>query len=136
MVQREKMKLEQEKTQGEADIRIQEGEISNLQKDLDGLIFTVQQLESQKMEAQKKLDELDDQVSAAMHLKWIKWFTEVSFRYDIVLFFFKLFSRKLSYRVLWLNAKRNMKRIRNRLNLNDQRDHLLIILKAIFDIFF
>ena len=66
------MKLEQEKTQGEADIRIQEGEISNLQKDLDGLVFTVQQLESQKMEAQKKLDELDDQVSASMHLvnKW------------------------------------------------------------------
>lgn len=59
-LKKEKMKLEQEKTQGEADIRIQEGEISNLQKDLDGLVFTVQQLESQKMEAQKKLDELDD----------------------------------------------------------------------------
>lgn len=56
----EKMKLEQEKAQKEADIKIRNGEVMSLQKELDALSHTVKQLELQKGEAQKRLDELDD----------------------------------------------------------------------------
>jgi epidermal growth factor receptor substrate 15 len=59
---REKMKLEQEKTQKEADIKIRNGEVVSLQKELDALSNSVKQLEMQKAEAQKRLDELDDKV--------------------------------------------------------------------------
>ncbi|ESN99250.1 hypothetical protein HELRODRAFT_189047, partial [Helobdella robusta] len=59
-LKKEKMVLEQEKLQREADMRVYEGEMSNMQKDLDGLLFTMQQLECQKAEAQKKLDELEE----------------------------------------------------------------------------
>ena len=59
---REKMKLEQEKTQKEADIKIKNGEVLALQKELDAVSNTVKQLELQKTEAQKRLDELDDKV--------------------------------------------------------------------------
>ena len=59
---REKMKLEQEKTQKEADIKIKNGEVLALQKELDAVSNTVKQLEMQKAEAQKRLDELDDKV--------------------------------------------------------------------------
>jgi len=56
------MKLEQEKTQKEADIKIKNGEVVALQKELDAVSNTVKQLEMQKAEAQKRLDELDDKV--------------------------------------------------------------------------
>jgi len=56
------MKLEQEKTQKEADIKIKNGEVLALQKELDAVSNTVKQLETQKAEAQKRLDELDDKV--------------------------------------------------------------------------
>ena len=56
------MKLEQEKTQKEADIKIKNGEVLVLQKELDAVSNTVKQLEMQKAEAQKRLDELDDKV--------------------------------------------------------------------------
>ena len=56
------MKLEQEKTQKEADIKIKNGEVLALQKELDAVSNTVKQLEMQKAEAQKRLDELDDKV--------------------------------------------------------------------------
>ena len=56
------MKLEQEKTQKEADIKIKNGEVLSLQKELDAVSNTVKQLETQKTEAQKRLDELDDKV--------------------------------------------------------------------------
>lgn len=59
-LKREKMKLEQEKTQKEADIKIRNGEVVSLQKELDALSNNVKQLEMQKAEAQKRLDELDD----------------------------------------------------------------------------
>lgn len=59
-LKREKMKLEQEKAQKEADIKIRNGEVMSLQKELDALTNTVKQLELQKGEAQKRLDELDD----------------------------------------------------------------------------
>ena len=60
---REKMKLEQEKTQKEADIKIKNGEVLALQKELDAVSNTVKQLELQKVEAQKRLDDLDDKVN-------------------------------------------------------------------------
>jgi epidermal growth factor receptor substrate 15 len=56
------MKLEQEKAQKEADIKIRNGEVVSLQKELDALSNSVKQLEMQKAEAQKRLDELDDKV--------------------------------------------------------------------------
>lgn len=59
-LKREKMKLEQEKTQKEADIKIRSGEVMAMQKELDAISNTVKQLEMQKAEAQKRLDELDD----------------------------------------------------------------------------
>jgi len=62
-VHREKMKLEQEKAQKEADIKIKNTEVLALQKELDAVSNTVKQLETQKAEAQKRLDELDDKVS-------------------------------------------------------------------------
>jgi len=57
------MKLEQEKTQKEADIKIKNGEVLALQKELDAVSNTVKQLELQKVEAQKRLDDLDDKVN-------------------------------------------------------------------------
>ena len=55
--------MEQEKAQKAADIRIRGGEVQVLQKDLDLINGTAMKLETQKAEAQKKLDELDDRVS-------------------------------------------------------------------------
>ena len=58
------MKLEQEKAQEDADIKIRNGEVATQQKELDAINATVKQLETQKGEAQKRLDELDDKVGA------------------------------------------------------------------------
>lgn len=54
------MGLENEKAQKEADIRIRKGEVAALQKELDAINSTVSQLQMQKGEAQKRLDELED----------------------------------------------------------------------------
>jgi epidermal growth factor receptor substrate 15 len=59
---RSKIKMEQDKAQKEADIRIRNGEVQILQKELDSILLTVKQLETQKGEAQKCLDDLDDKV--------------------------------------------------------------------------
>ncbi len=59
---REKINLEKDKAQREADIQIRVGEVSALQKEQDALATTVSQLENQKAEAQKRLDDLDDKV--------------------------------------------------------------------------
>jgi len=59
-LKRDKLKLEQEKSQKEADVRIRNGEVAALQKELDAINSTVGQLGMQKAEAQKRLDELDD----------------------------------------------------------------------------
>ncbi len=56
------MKLEKERAQKEADIRIRNGECAMFQKELDAILSTVKQLETQKGEAQKRLDELDEKV--------------------------------------------------------------------------
>ena len=59
---RKKLGLEQEKAQKEADIKISNSEVLALQKEFDAVSTTVNQLETQKCEAQKRLDELDDKV--------------------------------------------------------------------------
>lgn len=59
---RERRQLETDITQKEADIRIKTGELKNLQSEYDTLTATLKQLEVQKREAQKRLDDLDKQV--------------------------------------------------------------------------
>lgn len=59
---REKLQVEREKLQCDADVRLRQGEVTMLQKELDAVTSTLTQLESQKKEAQKRLDELDDKV--------------------------------------------------------------------------
>ena len=61
------MKLETEKAQKDADIKIRNGDVQALQKELDGISMTVNQLETQKGEAQKRLDELDDKKTKFEH---------------------------------------------------------------------
>ncbi|CAH0550922.1 unnamed protein product [Brassicogethes aeneus] len=59
---REKLALETDIAQKEADIKIKSGEIKNLQSELDTLAATLKQLENQKGEAQKRLNDLKAQV--------------------------------------------------------------------------
>lgn len=59
---RERRILESDIAQKEADVRIKNGEIRNLQSELDRLAATLKQLENQKGEAQKRLDDLKTQV--------------------------------------------------------------------------
>ncbi len=59
----EKRQLETQIAQKEADVKIKNGEVRNLQTELDTLTATLKQLEIQKREAQKRLDDLDTQVS-------------------------------------------------------------------------
>lgn len=56
--------LENDVTQKEADIRIKTGEVRSLQSELDTLVATLKQLENQKGEAQKRLNDLKAQVCA------------------------------------------------------------------------
>ncbi|XP_068893743.1 epidermal growth factor receptor substrate 15-like 1 isoform X4 [Tenebrio molitor] len=55
---REKLALETDIAQKEADIKIKSGEIKSLQSELDTLAATLKQLENQKGEAQKRLNDL------------------------------------------------------------------------------
>lgn len=59
---KERRQLENDVVQKEADIRIKNGEVRNLQSELDTLVATLKQLESQKGEAQKRLNDLKAQV--------------------------------------------------------------------------
>uniref|UniRef100_A0A1B6LBE1 Epidermal growth factor receptor substrate 15-like 1 n=1 Tax=Graphocephala atropunctata TaxID=36148 RepID=A0A1B6LBE1_9HEMI len=59
---REKLILENEIVQKEADIKIKNGEVKSLQGELDTLAATLKQLETQKGEAQKRLNDLKNQV--------------------------------------------------------------------------
>ena len=59
---RERLQLERDKSQMDADLKIRQSEVSVLQKELDSLNGTLAQLDSQKREAQKRLDELNDKV--------------------------------------------------------------------------
>lgn len=59
---KERRLLETDFAQKEADIRIKTGEVRNLQSELDTLVATLKQLENQKGEAQKRLNDLKAQV--------------------------------------------------------------------------
>lgn len=59
---KERRQLESELVQKEADIRIKNGEVRNLQSELDTLVATLKQLENQKGEAHKRLNDLKAQV--------------------------------------------------------------------------
>ncbi|KAG1699823.1 Epidermal growth factor receptor substrate 15-like 1 [Nymphon striatum] len=58
---KDKIQLEQDIAQKEADIIIRNGEVSSLQNMLNSLSTTLKQLDLQKGEAQKRLDDLDTQ---------------------------------------------------------------------------
>ncbi|ENN71982.1 epidermal growth factor receptor substrate 15-like 1 isoform X3 [Dendroctonus ponderosae] len=58
---RERLALETDIAQKEADIKIKIGEIKNLQSELDTLAATLKQLENQRGEAQKRLNDLKAQ---------------------------------------------------------------------------
>lgn len=64
---RERRLLETEVAQHEADIRIKTGEMRSLQSELDTLVATLKQLEHQKGEAQKRLDDLKAQVCFSIY---------------------------------------------------------------------
>ena len=59
---RQKLQQQADQQQRQADIRICQGEVQTLQKELDAITATLHQLESQKKDAQKALDDLDDKV--------------------------------------------------------------------------
>lgn len=56
----ERMCLERELAQNEADMRLEERETTNVHKELEGMLFSQKQLECRKIEAQKRSDELDE----------------------------------------------------------------------------
>lgn len=59
---KERKVLELEVAQRETDIRSKTTEVSTLQDELDSLVATLKQLEQQKSDAEKRLEELKDQV--------------------------------------------------------------------------
>lgn len=63
---KERRLLDSELVQKEADIRIKNGEVRNLQSELDTLVATLKQLENQKGEAQKRLNDLKAQVCPSL----------------------------------------------------------------------
>lgn len=71
---RERHSMEQDIAQKEADIKIKNGEIKSLQSELDTLAATLKQLENQKGEAQKRLNDLKAQVSGQVRqfLAWLQ----------------------------------------------------------------
>ncbi|GFO23099.1 epidermal growth factor receptor substrate 15-like 1 [Plakobranchus ocellatus] len=62
-IKKERLQLERDKSQMDADLKIRQSEVTVLQRELDSLNGTLTQLDSQKREAQKRLDELDDKRS-------------------------------------------------------------------------
>ncbi|CAL1284677.1 unnamed protein product [Larinioides sclopetarius] len=63
-LQMEKMTLEKDLAQKEADVKIKSGELKNLQNEQDALETMLKQLEIQKGEARKRLNDLDKQIDA------------------------------------------------------------------------
>ena len=59
---RTRLGLETEKAQRDADMRIHNSDVLTLQKEYDAVSSSLKQLESQKCEAQKRLDELANKV--------------------------------------------------------------------------
>ena len=68
---RERHTMEQDIAQKEADIKIKNGEIKSLQSELDTLAATLRQLENQKGEAQKRLNDLKVQVKYHRLVKYL-----------------------------------------------------------------
>lgn len=66
---KERRQLENDVIQKEADIRIKNGEVRNLQSELDTLVATLKQLENQKGEAQKRLNDLKAQVCTMANVR-------------------------------------------------------------------
>ncbi|XP_065225180.1 epidermal growth factor receptor substrate 15-like 1 isoform X2 [Planococcus citri] len=60
---KEKLALETDITQREADIKIKAGEVKSLQGELDALVATLKQLENQKGEAFKRINDLKTQTA-------------------------------------------------------------------------
>ena len=67
---RQKLQHQADQQQRQADIRICQGEVQTLQKELDAVTATLHQLESQKKDAQKALDDLDDKVGVGLASLW------------------------------------------------------------------
>lgn len=63
---KERHAIEAEVAQKEADIRIKTGEMRSLESELNTLTATLKQLETQRGEAQKRLDDLKTQVSVGL----------------------------------------------------------------------
>lgn len=59
---KEKNTLETDIAQKEADIKVKSSEVKSLQSEVDTLAATLKQLENQKGEAQKRLNDLKAQV--------------------------------------------------------------------------
>ena len=59
---REKVKYESEVTAEEASLRIKQSEIKNIQNEIESLSQMLKQLESQKNDASRRLDDLNAQV--------------------------------------------------------------------------
>ena len=59
---REKGRLELEKLQKDLEVKTRTTELANMQQELDVMLSAVRKLESQKSDARKRLDELDDKV--------------------------------------------------------------------------
>ncbi|GIY32499.1 epidermal growth factor receptor substrate 15-like 1 [Caerostris extrusa] len=66
-LQKEKMTLEKDLAQKEADVKIKNGELKNLQNEQDALETMLKQLEIQKGEARKRLNDLDKQFVIFLH---------------------------------------------------------------------
>lgn len=86
---RERNTLETDIAQKEADIKIKNGEVKSLQSELDTLAATLKQLENQKGEAQKRLNDLKTQVHYFFYVVngMIKEFCKKNFVYCIMALF-------------------------------------------------
>lgn len=90
---REKIQEEKNRAQYEADIKIRNGEVQTAQKELDSITATLQQLENQKKEAQKRLDELDDKASTSFKKNVYSWMTLLKIDLQYCNLFFQYFSK-------------------------------------------
>jgi len=56
------VRLEHEKQQTESDIKTRGFEMVTLQRELEALVATAKKLDAQRVDAKKRLDELDEKV--------------------------------------------------------------------------
>lgn len=86
---RERNTLETDIAQKEADIKIKNGEVKSLQSELDTLAATLKQLENQKGEAQKRLNDLKTQVFNFTLYGMIRNFVRKNFLFNALWLFEK-----------------------------------------------